>query len=229
MILSLTRPYSETFETGLGYLYNVGPSATWLVHSGATSTVDSGPKSSRGDGSTHYAYIDATHAYPNKIGVLQSPPIVPEVGVRPLITFYFHMYGRDSGSLYVDLYYAGFSNWTEGKMAMLAFKGVFPVLPQTRMDLWWCVNMQAFLLKKVEREETAVVATCRAHLEHASQEVLGPVVVGMVGADTLEVVQVAQERFPFLVDPVELLVIIVGSAVRQVQLAYCKWSKPIQL
>ncbi|KAK3276741.1 hypothetical protein CYMTET_15211 [Cymbomonas tetramitiformis] len=113
MILSLTRPYSETFETGLGYLYNVGPSATWLVHSGATSTVDSGPKSSRGDGSTHYAYIDATHAYPNKIGVLQSPPIVPEVGVRPLITFYFHMYGRDSGSLYVDLYYAGFSNWTE--------------------------------------------------------------------------------------------------------------------
>ncbi|KAK3234364.1 hypothetical protein CYMTET_55372 [Cymbomonas tetramitiformis] len=97
------QPYEETFESGLGGLFDSGPSAEWVVHSGATGTAETGPSGSRDVTSTYYAYIDASLAYPNKTGILQSPPIIPESDVSPMIIFYYHMYGIQSGSLYLEV------------------------------------------------------------------------------------------------------------------------------
>lgn len=97
------------FESGFGTWSNVTGDDTdeWLRDSGLTPTGQSlgttGPNGGA-NGSTWYVYFETSAGYANSAGetaILESPEID---GLNRVLTFYYHMYGSDIGTLNVDVY-----------------------------------------------------------------------------------------------------------------------------
>jgi len=90
------------FETDLGTWTNAsGDDIEWARHSGNTPSSNTGP--TQAHTGTYYVYVEASDPnYPNKTAFLESSDLSSaNVGS---ISFYYHMYGQDMGSLSVETY-----------------------------------------------------------------------------------------------------------------------------
>jgi hypothetical protein len=93
------------FENGLGDWANITgeDSHDWTLNSGGTITPNTGPDSGAG-GSTRYIYLETSPggaASAGNTAILQSPVIS---GYKRVLTFYYHMYGVETGTLNIDVY-----------------------------------------------------------------------------------------------------------------------------
>jgi fibronectin type 3 domain-containing protein len=93
------------FESGLGDWVNLSGDDThdWTRDSGGTLTPSTGP-STGANGSSWYAYLETSPGGASSAGdtaILESPVIG---GIGRLLSFDYHMYGVESGTLSVDVY-----------------------------------------------------------------------------------------------------------------------------
>ena len=107
---------AEGFETGFGNWSNVsgGDSHDWTRDSGGTPSSSTGP-SSGNSGSTWYAYLETSNSgggafNAGDTAILEGPSIAS--GNNRSLTFFYHMYGSNIGTLNVDVQAGGV--WTEG-------------------------------------------------------------------------------------------------------------------
>jgi hypothetical protein len=96
---------SVDFESGLGDWVNISGDDThdWTRDSGGTITPSTGPAAGA-DGSTWYVYLETSPGGAGSAGnsaILESPVIE---GFGRILTFYYHMYGVEIGTLNVDIY-----------------------------------------------------------------------------------------------------------------------------
>jgi len=93
------------FETVLGDWLNVShDSYDWIRQGGSTTTTNTGP-SEAADGSNFYLYVETSSGGANNAGdsvILESKPIIGGSGIH--IKFKYHMWGRDIGSLSIDVF-----------------------------------------------------------------------------------------------------------------------------
>ncbi|MBN1788166.1 MAG: PASTA domain-containing protein [Sedimentisphaerales bacterium] len=98
---------SEDFETGLGNWSNVtGDDYDWTRDSGGTPSSSTGP-SSGANGSTWYMYLetsDGSGAYDEGDTAFLEGPDLNANAYDMNLSFYYHMYGSEMGTLYVDVY-----------------------------------------------------------------------------------------------------------------------------
>lgn len=140
-ILDIPEPRelsSESFETGFGaWTQSGGNEFDWTRKSGPTISEGTGP-SGAWDGN-YYIYTEASGNYPSKTAAIEAAANV-SAAVSPALLFDYHMYGADSGSLYVDVYdgsfwhlavwsvtgqqHGGYSaDWSEANVDLSSFSG----------------------------------------------------------------------------------------------------------
>ena len=86
----------------------------WTPNDGETPTSSTGPANAHSG--IMYAYAEASHSNYGDIAKLISPVLDLSSLTQPQLSFYFHMYGIDMGSLYVDTFDG--TTWTEGVWAL---------------------------------------------------------------------------------------------------------------
>ncbi len=93
---------AESFETGFGaWTHSAGNDFNWTRKSGATPSADTGPAAAA-DGN-YYIYTEASGNYPSKTAAVEAVANL-SAAVSPALLFDYHMYGAETGSLYVDVY-----------------------------------------------------------------------------------------------------------------------------
>ncbi len=94
-------PYSEGFESGLGsWTQGSGDDFDWTRDSGGTPSTITGP--SAGNSSTWYVYTEASGANsPYQTAFLEADFDFTGINT-PILSFYYHMYGNEMGTLHVD-------------------------------------------------------------------------------------------------------------------------------
>lgn len=107
-----TTLLSDNFEAGLGDWSNIaGDTADWTRDSGGTPSSGTGPAGGA-NGSTWYVYLETSVGGANTAGdtaYLESAFIE---GSSRTLTFFYHMYGTDMGTLNVDVFHDG--SWSNG-------------------------------------------------------------------------------------------------------------------
>jgi Domain of unknown function DUF11/Secretion system C-terminal sorting domain/MAM domain, meprin/A5/mu/N-terminal domain of BNR-repeat neuraminidase len=94
-------PYTESFETGLGdWVQSTDDVFDWTINSGLTPYPDSGPENAF-DG-TNYIYALSVPNYNNEAFLDASFDFTTLS--NPFLSFYYHMYGVDMGSLHIDIW-----------------------------------------------------------------------------------------------------------------------------
>lgn len=94
-------PYSESFESGLGDWVNTSDKS-WTRDSAGTPSGSTGP--SLADDGTYYMFMETSsgHAYASGDTASLASPTFNATDAS--ITFSYHMYGSDMGSLYLEIY-----------------------------------------------------------------------------------------------------------------------------
>jgi len=94
-------PYAESFETGIGdWVQSTDDIFDWVWNSGGTSSIGTGPNAAY-DG-TYYIYTEASSNF-NNTTYLDASFDFSGLS-QPIISFYYHMYGINMGSLHVDIW-----------------------------------------------------------------------------------------------------------------------------
>lgn len=106
-------PYAESFESGTGvWTQGSGDDIDWTRDASGTPSNNTGP-SSAADGS-YYMYIEASSPnYPSKTADFVSPCINIASLTAPQLSFSYHMYGANMGTLKVQVSTNGGSQWTD--------------------------------------------------------------------------------------------------------------------
>ncbi len=111
-------PYAETFDSGLGdWTQASGDDGDWIVDNAGTPSPNTGPSDDISTGG-NYLYIEAsTNGTPGEIGanasaVLESPCFDLTGLTSATLSFYYHMYGADTGSLEVEVSNDDGNSWT---------------------------------------------------------------------------------------------------------------------
>ncbi|MEJ2422949.1 MAG: putative Ig domain-containing protein [Candidatus Thiodiazotropha sp.] len=103
VVLSITD-----FESGMGDWRSttVGDNKEWIRDSGGTPSSNTGPTTG-GDGSQFYAYLETSFgfAYTSGDTAILEGPVLSSANIE--LTFQYHMYGSNMGSLSVDVLTAG--------------------------------------------------------------------------------------------------------------------------
>ncbi|MHC4961295.1 MAG: hypothetical protein ACYTGA_04130, partial [Planctomycetota bacterium] len=124
--------FSDDFETDYGNWPNVtGDTHDWTRNSGSTVSSDTGP-SSGANGSTWYVYLECSSGGANNSGdnaILEGPNLDADAYDLEL-SFYYHMYGGDIGTLNVDVYNG---TWNDGVWSLSGPQG--DVYTQATVDL----------------------------------------------------------------------------------------------
>ena len=98
-------PYTESFETGLGVWTNdSGDDINWTRDSNGTPSSSTGP--STGQDGSFYLFTEASgnnSGYPNKVALLSSPCIDLSNLDGAAVTFGYHMYGSNMGTMELEL------------------------------------------------------------------------------------------------------------------------------
>ena len=111
-------PYLETFDTGEGdWSQPTGDDGNWIVNAGGTPSGNTGPS----DDITvagNYLFLEASsNGSPGEIGanataIFESPCFDLDGLTEATLSFYYHLYGADTGSLEVEISNDDGSNWT---------------------------------------------------------------------------------------------------------------------
>ena len=105
-------PYSEDFEGGSGdWLQGFEDDIDWTLLSGGTPSGNTGPSGDHTSGGGNYLYVEATNPnFPSKLAELYGPCIdLSGIGSAQL-SFWYHMWGADMGTLSLDVFSGG--SWT---------------------------------------------------------------------------------------------------------------------
>ena len=96
-------PYMESFENGLGDWGQVATdSIDWTLYKGYTPSTYTGP-SGASDG-RYYLYVEATNPnFPEEMASLEADFDFSSI-IGPAMTFDYHMYGANMGTLVVDVF-----------------------------------------------------------------------------------------------------------------------------
>lgn len=110
----------------------------WIIYSGSTASGGTGPSQDQNStGNGNYIYIEASTSYlgNDTLATLVSPCIDLTNKLKPILTFWYHMYGHYMGSLSLDVYSNG--NWV---------LDVMPKLIGDKGDQWFkqTVDLSAF-------------------------------------------------------------------------------------
>jgi hypothetical protein len=119
-----TLPYTQNFDSfpdGItsGTIYDhwtnaSGDDGDWTVNTGSTPSSSTGPSADHTSGSGKYLYTEASSnespGYPSKTAYLLTPMLDFSGVSTPTIDFWYHLYGADMGTLYLDTWDG--SNWT---------------------------------------------------------------------------------------------------------------------
>ncbi|CAA6810543.1 MAG: Serine protease [uncultured Aureispira sp.] len=102
-----TFPYFESFENTFGdWTQGLGDDFDWATDFGATASTGTGPTTAI-DGS-YYAYMESSSPNsPSKRAILESPCFDLSSVPFPELTFMYHMYGTDMGTLEVEVSVGG--------------------------------------------------------------------------------------------------------------------------
>jgi PKD repeat protein len=105
---SITALTSLDFESGFnnGWSQGTGASHVWETEAGTTPSSSTGPASGANTQST-YAYLETSKDFAYSAGntaYLDSPTLA---GSSRLLSFHYHMYGAEIGSLFVDVFHQG--------------------------------------------------------------------------------------------------------------------------
>ena len=99
--LSQTVVHTADFESSLdGWTQDTGDNFDWTNNSGGTPSSSTGP--STGASGSFYMYTESSSNYGNTAN-FESPSFDLSGITSPTFTFYYHMYGSDMGTLYVDI------------------------------------------------------------------------------------------------------------------------------
>ncbi len=113
-IMIFTLPYSESFETDFaGWEQSSDDDQDWTRYFGATGSNETGPSSAYNG--TYYLYTEASGSdvgYPYKTFGLYSY-FNFENAEKPILTFWYNMYGSSMGTLKVQISTDTGSNWTD--------------------------------------------------------------------------------------------------------------------
>lgn len=98
-----TFPYSEGFESGLGnWTQASGDDFDWTRQSGGTPSLSTGPSGAHGG--SYYMFVEASSPNsPSKTTSFLSPCFSLTSATAAQFSFWYHMYGGDMGTLYVEL------------------------------------------------------------------------------------------------------------------------------
>ena len=102
-----TFPYSESFENTFGdWTQNIGDDFDWTTLTDTTASIGTGPTAAN-DGN-YYAYMESSSPNsPSKSAILESPCFDLSTVPFPELTFMYHMYGTDMGTLEVEVSVGG--------------------------------------------------------------------------------------------------------------------------
>ncbi len=107
-------PYTESFESGIGeWTQETGDDINWTVDSNGTPSSSTGPSSATNG--SNYIFTEASgsgNGYPNKVALLTSPCIDLTHESNAELSFDYHMYGSNMGTLEVRLSTNDGVNWT---------------------------------------------------------------------------------------------------------------------
>ena len=87
-----------------------GDDIDWDIYSGATGSSDTGPTTGNG-GSGNYLYTESSSCY-NSTGYIITTNFDLTAVTNPQLSFYYHMYGADMGTLSVQISTDGGSTWS---------------------------------------------------------------------------------------------------------------------
>lgn len=105
-----TFPYAESFESGLGkWLQAEDDDIDWTRNLGSTPSSDTGP-SDAADGN-FYMYTEATGNFDRAASLVSAPMNISALD-NPLVSFQYHMFGANMGTLVLEISTDG-NNWTE--------------------------------------------------------------------------------------------------------------------
>ncbi|WP_053337251.1 IPT/TIG domain-containing protein [Microscilla marina] len=108
-----TFPYKESFEdAALGnWEQSFDDDLNWDRNQGGTPSFNTGPGQAS-DGA-YYMYVEASgDGYPSKNALLSSPPVNARTLTSPTLTFDYHMYGANMGSLVLEISKDNGATWS---------------------------------------------------------------------------------------------------------------------
>jgi V8-like Glu-specific endopeptidase len=103
-------PYLESFENTIGdWTQDGSDDLDWTILSGATPSNNTGPTTAN-DGS-YYIFVEASNPnFPSKVAIIESPCFDLTTVTDPELSFDYHMYGANMGTLEVQVKTAA-TNW----------------------------------------------------------------------------------------------------------------------
>jgi len=149
-----TLPLTENFESfglcssanvcstvcGLGNGFinesNTTDQHDWRVFEGSTPSANTGPDFDYNPGTAtgNYAYLEASTPCVNLTANMLSPCVDLSTITNPMLSFAYHMYGTDMGTLYVDILANG--AWTNNVWSMTGNKGNSWLIANINLSAW---------------------------------------------------------------------------------------------
>jgi len=102
----------------------VGDDMDWDIFTGATGSSGTGPSSDHTSGSGNYLYIESSSCNDVTAGILS--PEFDFTGIYPQLSFWYHLYGDDMGTMAIQASTNGGTSWSANLWSMSGDQG----------DLW---------------------------------------------------------------------------------------------
>lgn len=119
---TVSAPFQESFENNSidcitattigGPLTANTDSPTWGVNSNATGSANTGPSTGAYDG-TNYVYMETSGGLTGTTDTLYFNPVDLSPLTIPTLSFWYHMYGSNMGTMKMQIAQAGTNTWTE--------------------------------------------------------------------------------------------------------------------
>ena len=107
-----TFPYAESFETGFGnWIQSQDDDFDWTLNQGSTPSSGTGPSAAYEGNFYLYTEASAPNS-PNKTAGIYTTFDLTNLD-NPVLSFYYHMFGSDMGTLTVQASIAGSGTWTD--------------------------------------------------------------------------------------------------------------------
>ena len=118
-------PYTVDFDDGsvpTWWIQDTNDDMDWTIHTGSTSSTNTGPTSDHTTGSGYYIYTEAS-GYNNMTANMDTRPFDFSNNGYPVLSFWYHMNGGDMGTLSIDVYSHTNNSWTNDFFSITGSQG----------------------------------------------------------------------------------------------------------